>query len=243
MPKYGKSSWGDKPGQGAKSKYNNDRMMKLQDGQNKVRIITDPYRFLYHKEEFANDPSKFGRKIRCATDGCPLCASGSKVKEGWVVGVIDRATNTYKLLEIGSKIYTDIQGIMETEGYENLQEYDLIIKKNPKGGASNFYQVLPGKKAPLSADDVEKVDQINEAELDEFINPISAEDVTNSIIRIKNWIAKQLEKDGGGNGGSGEDDDAPPQQKQRQAAKTHARGQEPQADKAVTEDMFDFKDQ
>ncbi len=66
--KYGQlESWED----GDVSSPNN--FMQLVEGENPIRIITNPYQFIVH---WFNDVTGTKRKIRCAVDDCPSLPQG-----------------------------------------------------------------------------------------------------------------------------------------------------------------------
>ena len=75
---FGKTSWDAKQYQG-KSEEKEGRNLILKDGKNLVRIVTSAYCYFVHICTFEGDSQyKFGRKIKCAINDCPLCDDKKK---------------------------------------------------------------------------------------------------------------------------------------------------------------------
>ena len=192
MTKYGETTW-DEPIRSNKSRktYDKEKFITLEEGINTVRLVTNPFRYLTHKVTFEGDDNQYGRNIRCATEGCPLCAQDSPAKDKFVVGAINRKNGEAKFLEFGPQIYQSINTIRQLKDYKDVKDFDINIIKNNK--ATPVYTVVPGAISPLSVDDIEKADKINIDDLNAYIQPISPDEVTNSIERIQKWIAKNAD--------------------------------------------------
>ena len=237
MAKYGQVDWDNNTSQDSnKARYNKDTFLKLENGMTTVRFLMDkPYMYAFHKVEFENDTNQFGRNVRCATDNCPLCAKATTKKEQqqfkYIVGVIVRKTGEFKYFEFGSQIYNAINVIRKNiKGMENVMEYDINIIKNPKGGQAGFYQVVPGQKAPLTADEVEMVDNLNKTWFDEYVLPISSDEVNNTVERITKWLEKNK---------NAKQETAVPQPKV--AKKASVVEDAPEDEKPIDDSAFNFK--
>lgn len=197
MAKFGQIKWGEKSnssGGGKKVDYL-EKYLRLEDGKNFVRFVTDPYEYLVHKVKFKNDTPnyKFGRNIHCAGTGCPLCANKKEypLKTKYVAGVISRGQNKFKLLDFGVQIYNDIVGLQENmPGYQDPREFDINIVKGKPGGSDKMYKVFPGEKKPLSAEDLKMAEEANPEELDNLVKPWTPEQVKQSLERIQAWLDK-----------------------------------------------------
>ena len=109
MTTFGEINWSDDVfgGQDGKKNTNSkDLFLRLDEGPNEVRLITQPFQYLVHKYKKADDTG-FGQKVQCSAihGSCPLCAMGDKAKPRWLLGVISRKTNTYKILDISFRFY------------------------------------------------------------------------------------------------------------------------------------------
>lgn len=180
MAKYsfGMSSWdeevgGNKRGGGDFGGGKKDVYMRLNDGPNRLRLLTRPFQYNTHKYKEEGDPG-YGDKILCSrqkqADGtfsaCPLCARGDKSKERWFVGVIDRKGNEYKLLDIGPLVYQGVQTLSRDEDWGDPSQYDVDIKVNKSAPAAGYYTVTPKNKTPLSEADLKlKAEKVDEAHL------------------------------------------------------------------------------
>lgn len=128
--------------------------LKLEGGDNKIRLFGDTYRTWIHWF-ISTDGQK--RKVNCAGDNCPLCRAASKPEEEakprFYNCCINRADGTIKILDMGSQIFKGVQALDADESWGSLEDYDINIKKGPKG-ASPLYQVTPLPKKELSKADL-----------------------------------------------------------------------------------------
>jgi hypothetical protein len=189
--KYGKTNWAQSTGTSNKINYS-ERYLKLLNGKNIVRLVTEPFQFMVHKVKFDGDQNKFGRSIKCALDDCPLCAKDNPAKERYVVALITRKTGELKYLEFGGLLYNKIKGITENmEGYADPTTYELNIVRNPSGGVANFYDAFPvGIPKPLTAEDMVLAESVDEEELEKLVSPLTPDEILASMKRISGWIAK-----------------------------------------------------
>lgn len=143
--KYGElASWDDGDVSGPSD------FMNLEQGDNKVRIVTNPYQFVVH---WVKDESGKNRKIRCAINDCPLCRQGVDAQTRWYIGVLDYKSGRPKILEIGSQIFRGIRGYVNNPDWNEtikkpwgqILAYDVNITRGPKG-TQPLYQVMPSPK-------------------------------------------------------------------------------------------------
>jgi len=104
--------------------------MRLEQGDNRVRIVSEPYKF---KREFPTSDQPVQRY-------------------GWAV--IDRADGELKYLEVGPMIFGQIVALNEDEDYGDPTTYDLKIKKTGEM-LETRYTVIPGKIEELTREEVE----------------------------------------------------------------------------------------
>ena len=107
--KYGElADWSD--GEVPSGGSNANDFMNLKEGENVVRIVTNPYQFYV---AWVRDSSGVNRKIRSAVEGCPLTKAGYQPKPRWYVGVLDRSSGDVKILEIGSQVFNAIRNLQK----------------------------------------------------------------------------------------------------------------------------------
>ena len=171
--KYGQlESWED----GDVSSPNN--FMQLVEGENPIRIITNPYQFIVH---WFNDVTGTKRKIRCAVDDCPLCRKGDRPQCRWFIGVIDRKSNIPKILEISSQIYTGIKRYASNPKWGDVKNYDINIYRGPKN-SQPLYSVTVEPKEPLSDSDKEtKKSFLEKVDINKFTQPSTPEEILEKI--------------------------------------------------------------
>jgi hypothetical protein len=154
-----------------------------------MRIITQPYQYITHKykKEGDNNPKSFGQKINCsmANGSCPLCALGDKAKPRWLLGVISRKDNTFKILDISYAVFLQIKKLVKNvKYYGDPTKYDINIEVDPNGGATGYYTVQPLPKEPLSASDQKILDEVDLEDLVRRVTPPKPEYVQSRIDKI-----------------------------------------------------------
>lgn len=164
---YGQTGWSNNVGKSKDMPSAKDLYLKLSKGDNVLRIITDPYQFLLHKfkptladQSKATPADKFGHRILCskAHGSCPVCASGDKPKLRYLIGVFDRKSSQYKVLEFGPQVYNDIKKLNNDEDWGDPKEYDVNIFVDPDAGPAGYYKTLPKKPKALTAQEQSIID-------------------------------------------------------------------------------------
>jgi hypothetical protein len=185
---FGEISWAD-DFQGSAKKNSKDLWLRLEKGENYMRIITQPYQYITHKykKEGDTNPKSFGQKINCsmANGSCPLCALGDKAKPRWLLGVISRKDNTFKILDISYAVFLQIKKLVKNvKYYGDPTKYDINIEVDPNGGATGYYTVQPLPKEPLSASDQKILDEVDLEDLVRRVTPPKPEYVQSRIDKI-----------------------------------------------------------
>lgn len=191
---YGVSSWDENVSAGAgRGRENREPLekiewLRLEKGMNQLRIVTKPVKFLAHKYK-SDDDKGFGDWVKCSMPlpekTCPLCDAQERVQGRWLIGVIDRKTNSYKVLEIGKAVYEEIQTLNRTPMYADPTRYDIILNVNPKGGATGYYKVMPLPAEPLSEQDQKIKSSVNMERLVKQATPPTAEQVMKRINALR----------------------------------------------------------
>ena len=188
MTTYGEVSWDDNSGSsGSADKGGNDTWLRLEDGSNKVRIVTLPQQYIVHGGIKREGDKGFGQKVSCSkvNGSCPLCEMGYDTSTRWFLGVIDRKSNSYRVLDVGPSIYYDLKAL-HNGNWPNPKSYDLDLIKNSKTrDPKHFYTVQPIERFPLSAADQKIVDEQMDMEfLQRKITPPTAEQVQKRLDKI-----------------------------------------------------------
>lgn len=161
--------------------------MRLNEGDNKVRIVTNPYQFVVH---WVKDQSGQNRKIRCAIKNCPLCRQGAETQTRWFIGVLDYKSGLPKILEIGSQIFKGIRGYINNPEWDERYEkpwgtilaYDINIQRGPKG-TQPLYQVQPSPKMKdLNDEETGLVEGfLKKIDISKFTKPSTPEEVSEKM--------------------------------------------------------------
>ena len=187
MTTFGEVNWTDDVFGGDDKKHTNskDLFLRLDEGSNEVRLITQPFQYLVHKYKKEGDPG-FGMKVQCSAihGSCPLCADGDKAKPRWLLGVISRKTNTYKILDISFAVFSQIRKLAKNPPKGDPMKYDLNIEVDKNGGATGYYSVQSYDKEPLSAADQLIKDSVDFDDLKRRVTPPTADIVQKRIDKI-----------------------------------------------------------
>lgn len=194
MTTFGEVSWNDDSfaGEGKKQTNSKDLFLRLDEGSNEMRLITQPFQYLVHKYKKEGD-SGFGQKVNCSAihGECPLCALGDKAKPRWLLGVISRKTGTYKILDISFAVFGQIRKYARnTSRWGDPTKYDIDVFVDKNGGATGYYSVQAIPKEPLSAADQNIRDtQVDLDDLKRRVSPPQPDVVQKRIDKINGVIS------------------------------------------------------
>lgn len=187
MSTFGEVSWNDDvfPGDNKKQTNSKDLFLRLDEGPNEIRILTQPHQYLVHKYKKEGD-NGFGQKVQCSAihGSCPLCADGDKAKPRWLLGVISRKTGTYKILDISFAVFSQIRKYNKNPRFGDPTKYDINIEVDKNGGATGYYSVQALPKEPLSAADQVIKDSIDFDDLKRRVTPPTPEKVQARLDKI-----------------------------------------------------------
>ena len=177
---FGEVDWNS--GDTGKEKRND--WMRLSEGENVVRVMGNPIQFYVH---WVQTPDGGRRKVVSPVD-CPslvtrLEDSGYRRQAKWIIKVLDRSDDTFKVLEVGSQIYNGIRGLYNNPRWGKVTGYDLSVNRGPKG-SQPLYSVTPNPKEKLDASFKGKFNEFNESiDITKLIAPNTAE----QVCEIMNW--------------------------------------------------------
>lgn len=188
MTTFGEVSWNDKTSNEKKSSNSKDIWLRLDPGDNEIRLVTAPFQYLQHKyKKDVNDKKDFGQKVYCsaAHGSCPLCETGDKAKPRWLLGVISRKTGTFKILDVSWAVFSQIKKLAQnTQRWGDPTKYDINIVVDRNGGATGYYSVQPLPKEPLSAEDQKIKDNVDLDDMKRRVTPPTPEQVKQRLDKI-----------------------------------------------------------
>ena len=198
---YGEIDWnsGDaSTGGGSKVEF-----MKLDVGTSTVRIMGNPHQFYIHWLELP-DGSK--RKINSPIADPELLReldeADFKRKPRWMVKVLDRSDNKFKLLEIGSQIYNGIRSLYNNPKWGKVTEYDIDIIRG-KPGTNPLYSVQPNPKEKIGSEYREAFIQFNDSvNMDALTKPADPVEVR----KLLKWENGQMNTASTSNDSDSDDD-------------------------------------
>lgn len=193
MTTFGEVSWSDDVYAGSDKKQTNskDLFLRLEEGSNEIRLITQPFQYLVHKYKKEGDPG-FGQKVACSAvhGNCPLCDTGDKAKPRWLLGVIDRKKNAFKILDISFAVFSQVRKLARnTQRWGDPTKYDIDIVVDKNGGATGYYSVQPISKDPLSAADQKIKDEVDFDDLKRRVTPPQPDVVQKRLDKINGVVS------------------------------------------------------
>lgn len=188
MTTFGEVSWNDDFFGDSDKKTSNakDLFLRLDEGSNEMRLITQPFQMLVHKYKKEGDPG-YGQKVYCSAihGSCPLCTMGDKAKPRWLLGVLSRKTGTYKILDVSFAVFSQIRKLARnTQRWGDPTKYDIDIVVDKNGGATGYYSVQPISKEPLSAADQQIKDNIDLDDLKRRVTPPTPDQVQKRLDKL-----------------------------------------------------------
>lgn len=191
MTTFGEVSWSDDVfpgGDGKKNANNKDLFLRLDEGSNEMRLITQPFQMLVHKvKKDPNNPKDFGQKVYCSAihGSCPCCDLNDKAKPRWLIGVISRKSGTYKILDISFAVFSQIRKYAKnTQRWGDPTKYDIDVVVDKNGGATGYYSVQAISKEPLSAADQVIKDSVDLDDLKRRVTPPTPDQVQKRLDKI-----------------------------------------------------------
>jgi hypothetical protein len=184
------------PKSGGKSDY-----MRLKEGENVVRIMGNPVQTYIH---WVTLPDGTQRKIVSPSNSPALVKkleeAGFRRQPNWIIKVLDRSDDEFKLLEIGNQIYKGIQTLFNNPKWGKVTGYDISVNRGPKG-QQPLYSVTPNPKESLESSFKQKFIDFNDRiNIDKLVSPMPAEEISKML-----GLSSSSSRD--------EDEDSAPQQK------------------------------
>src|SRR6185436_3710013 len=186
MTTFGEISYNDEVYGDRKINNSKDLFLRLDEGDNELRLLTNPFQYLVHKiKKDPTNPKDFGQKVPCSAihGSCPACA-GDKAKPRWLYGVIVRKTGTYKIFDVSFAVFSQIRKLAKNPRWGDPTKYDINIVVDKNGGATGYYSVQPIPKEPLSGEDQRTKDNADLDDLKRRVTPPTADVVQKRLDKI-----------------------------------------------------------
>ena len=169
---FGEVDW-NSADSGTKSDF-----IRLEEGENTVRVMGNPVQFYIH---WVVTPDGSRRKVNSPVDYPDLVRrledSGFRRQARWLIKVLDRTDDEFRILEVGPQIYNGVKALYNNSRWGKVTAYDVTISKGPKG-SQPLYSVTPNPKEPLSSDFKAKfVDFNDRVNVEKIISPSDAAEV------------------------------------------------------------------
>ncbi len=173
---FGEINWneGDDSGAGG----GKTEFMRLEQGENTVRIMANPVQFYIH---WVETPDGKMRKVNSPVSAPDLVRrleeADFKRRPKWMVKVLDRKDDQFKLLEIGTQIYSGVKALFNHKKWGKVTASDLTIERGPKG-AQPLYRVTPDPKEALDVRFQEAFVEFNDSlNIDKLVQPSEPSEV------------------------------------------------------------------
>lgn len=182
-----------------KNDFSGNRLpfLKLNKGNNNVRIITMPAK--YWQIRFEDGKSRFGSRVLCSnliadpvTKGqCPTALAGYSPKNRYMIGVINRSVEGGEIciFDMSVLVYDSLRGLSMDPDWGAPDSFEINIRYNPEAGSpTGIYTVIPRKKVPLSEEDLELIEKVGRKNIEETLarltSPPEPEKVRDKLISL-----------------------------------------------------------
>jgi len=161
--------------------------LRLEEGENTVRVMGNPVQFYIH---WVVTPDGSRRKVNSPVDHPDLVRrledSGFRRQARWLIKVLDRTDDEFRILEVGPQIYNGVKALYNNSRWGKVTAYDVTVCKGPKG-SQPLYSVTPNPKEPLSSDfKATFVDFNDRVNVEKLISPAEASEV----LEVMGWSAE-----------------------------------------------------
>lgn len=198
--------------QGYKLPTSNTNYMKIQDGDNKLRILSDtPFMFYKYFSTRTDKPVLLKELPKEIPDDIkPNSFTGAKeIAEMWALVVLDYADSKVKILDFSQNtIKSALFELAQNEDYGNPTEYDIrITKSKEKKGTKDQvkYTVMPLLKSNTISEEIREI--ASKIDLTEMAvhggNPFKNSKVESLSTEIVDEIEAKSYEDTGVNNSSG----------------------------------------
>ncbi len=153
--------------------------MRLEaNSKSRVRIMGNPVQYYVHWLDLPDGKKK---KINCPVSDLALVKkltdAGFKKQARWMIKVLDRTDGQFKILEIGSQIYSAVKNLVQDSDWGPITGYDVSIDRGSPG-SQPLYRVTPRPKSALEAEYKSAFLAFNErVDLNKFIQPADPAEV------------------------------------------------------------------
>lgn len=124
--------------------------MKLQAGDNRIRIGSGPSRVYQHWETTLSGKPL---KVTCIGDNCPLCKLGHQPTIRYQIKVIDKMVQEdpqAKVLEVGPSVIRQISNCAKDPEYGDPKQYDIKIRKDGVGRDTKYIVMASPRRSDLT---------------------------------------------------------------------------------------------
>lgn len=124
--------------------------MKLQAGDNRIRIGSGPSRVYQHWETTASGKPL---KVTCIGDNCPLCQLGHQPVIRYQIKVLDKQVQDDpqpKVLEVGASIMRQISNCAKDPEYGDPTKYDIKIRKDGVGRDTKYIVMASPRRSDFT---------------------------------------------------------------------------------------------
>jgi len=181
-----------------KSSDNKVEYLNLKDGENRMRIVSNPSAIDVHWEKDTEGNNK--RVICSGNSDCILCEHGSKVTSRFQLLAIDKSnwdgkTKSYrgdigvKIVEVGKSVVNQIKTLAQDSEYGDPRNYDIRITKTGSGRDTRYTVIGSPTKSHLT--DEEKAAVENAPKIAEVNKILDREE----IMKLNLNILKNVDAD------------------------------------------------
>lgn len=161
--------------------FGKDLFLRLEEGKNLVRVMGNPIEFYVHWVDTPSGKRKFVCPIESPALVSRLEDSGFKRQRKYLIKVLDRKTDTFKVAEVGWQIYSGIRVLVSDPDWGKVSGYDVNLSRAPKG-SNPLYSVIPNPHKKLDAKYKDMFAEFNaQLDIERLIKPADPKEVCEAM--------------------------------------------------------------
>lgn len=127
--------------------------LKLDLGETRIRIVSEPYEVEYHEFKEGND---YSTKL-CQGDKCEHCDTGNKKKVKIAYVVLNRKDSKPYIMECKKSVFDQIKAYAVNAEYGDPMKYDLTIIKSGEKLNTKYQVVASPKQSEITKEELEVI--------------------------------------------------------------------------------------
>ena len=179
---FGEIDWNSAEVGGSAKPMGKDLFMRTKEGKNVIRVMGNLIQFYVH---WVDLPTGGKKKFVCPIESPALVSrledSGFKRQRKWLIKVLDRSDDSFKVMEVGTQVYRGVKALADDPNWGKVSGFDITITRGPKG-SNPLYAVTPNPHKALDGKYRDMFSEFNaNLDIERLIKPADPSDVCEAM--------------------------------------------------------------